>query len=127
MKIGELVFVNNQWMISHLELVGNNKLQKKLILINPQDVTEQFYEGKKLKFEYSENKIKFFDFLDESFPFISDDFQIGPDGAYEHNQEEVTWQNVFNELEEMVHEKLPMRVKYWFQNKFEPPVLKIKK
>lgn len=127
MKTGYLIFVNNQWMISHLELVGNNSFLEKLILINPQDVTKEFSEGKRLKFEYSENKIKYFEFLDESFPVISDNFQIGPDGAYEYGEEEVTWEDVFNELEEMVHEKLPMRVKNWFQNKFEPPVLKIQK
>lgn len=54
-------------------------------------------------------------------PVVSDNFQIGPDGAYEHEDNEMTWDDIFNEIENKLHSELPMRVKNWLKNTFESP------
>jgi len=75
----------------------------------------------------------------ETPPFVSDDFQIGPDGAYEHEEpldflarqaQELDlgyndgWDNIFKEIEDSLNSPLPIRVKNWLRNKYHSPVLK---
>jgi hypothetical protein len=67
----------------------------------------------------------------ETPPFVSDDFQIGPDGAYEHEEPEELelgyidgWDNIFKEIEDSLNSPLPIRVKNWLRNKYHSPVLK---
>lgn len=75
----------------------------------------------------------------ETPPFVSDDFQIGPDGAYEHEDpldfltrqaQELDlgyidgWDNVFKEIEDSLNSPLPIRVKNWLRNKYYSPIIK---
>jgi hypothetical protein len=55
-------------------------------------------------------------------PIVSDDFQIGPDGAFEYQDNETTWDDIFNDIENKLHSELPIRVKNWLKNKFNPPI-----
>ena len=126
MKTGQLNFINSQWVITFVEEFGPNSVQLKRILVNPIDVNEKFSEGKQVNFKIVKGFPKIQELKNSINPVISDDFQIGPYGAYEHTEDVLTWGKVFDELDNLVHEKLPMRVKYWFENKFEPPILKKK-
>lgn len=57
-------------------------------------------------------------------PVVSDDFQIGPDGAFEYQDDEITWDDILNEIEINLHAELPIRVKNWLKNTFESPKYK---
>ena len=35
-----------------------------------------------------------------------------------------TWDEIFTEIEDSLHSPIPLRVKNWLKNKFEPPVKK---
>jgi hypothetical protein len=55
-------------------------------------------------------------------PYISDDFQIGPDGAYEHTeQEETTWDDLFNDVESKLDIYIPIRAINYIRNKYQNP------
>jgi hypothetical protein len=55
-------------------------------------------------------------------PYISDDFQIGPDGAYEHTEpEETTWDDLFNDVESKLDIYIPIRVINYIRNKYQNP------
>lgn len=57
-------------------------------------------------------------------PQVSDDFQIGPDGAYEHEDttEPNDWTKIFNHIEMVINVPLPIRLKNWLNNTFHPPI-----
>ena len=74
-------------------------------------------------------------------PYISDNFQIGPDGAYEHEESETeeypelegtinlcndinqnNWDNLFNDVESKLDTYIPIRVINYIKNTYHPPI-----
>ena len=60
--------------------------------------------------------------IELSKPYVSDNFQIGPDGAYEH--EETSWNDLFIELESQLNIYIPIRVQNYVKNIYNPPIKK---
>ena len=56
-------------------------------------------------------------------PYISDNFQIGPDGAYEHEEsEETTWDNLIHILETKFNIYFPIRAINYIKNTYNTPI-----
>lgn len=57
-------------------------------------------------------------------PQVSDDFQIGPHGAFEYQDEfkPDEWKRIFNHVEVELHVELPERLKNFLMNTYYPPV-----
>jgi hypothetical protein len=123
--IGELKYVNDQWVVIHNVNLGPNCKQSSLVLVDLSSITEDFQEGKKVVYEMDGGKARvFLPSFEIVEPVISDDFQIGPQGAFEHEEKYNSWDEIFEELDKSVHSDLPKRVKYWLKNKFQTPKLK---
>lgn len=55
-------------------------------------------------------------------PYVSDDFQIGPDGAYEHKEsEKITWNELFMDLESKLDVYVPLRAINYIKNNYKKP------
>jgi hypothetical protein len=55
-------------------------------------------------------------------PYVSDDFQIGPDGAYEHKEsEKITWDELFIDLEAKLDVYVPLRAINYIKNTYKKP------
>jgi hypothetical protein len=55
-------------------------------------------------------------------PYVSDDFQIGPDGAYEHKEsEKITWDELFMDLEAKLDVYVPLRAINYIKNTYKKP------
>ena len=59
------------------------------------------------KEEFNDWDVTLMDGLENEPPYISDDFQIGPDGAYEHSDRELDFQETLKSISQML-----MIVKY---------------
>lgn len=126
--IGELKYVNDQWVVIHNVNLGPNCKQSSRVLVDLSSITEDFQEGKKVVYEMEGGKAKVFLSTSQVIePVVSDNFQIGPEGAYEHEEKYDSWDEIFSELDKSVHADLPNRVKYWLKNKFQTPKLKSKR
>jgi len=55
-------------------------------------------------------------------PHVSDDFQIGPDGAYEHKEsQKITWGELFNDVESKLDIYIPIRAINYIKNTYKKP------
>ena len=54
-------------------------------------------------------------------PQVSDDFLIGPHGAFEYQDHKVDWDAVFEELQTKLSLQLKDNIKEWFKLNYRPP------
>ena len=80
-----------EWRFSNIELPPSEGLR-------PLDEYEE---------ELGHWDVTLIDGLEEEPPYVSDDFQIGPDGAYEHSDRELDFQKTLKSISQML-----MIVKY---------------
>jgi hypothetical protein len=60
--------------------------------------------------------------LISAIPYVSDDFQIGPDGAYEHKEsKKVSWDELFNDVESKLDIYIPIRAINYIKNNYKKP------
>ena len=126
--VGELKYVNDQWVVIHNLSLGPNCKQSSQVLVELSSITADFEIGKKVVYEMEGGRAKVISPSSEVIePVVSDNFQIGPEGAYEHEEKYDSWDEIFSELDKSVHADLPNRVKYWLKNKFQTPKLQTKR
>ena len=58
----------------------------------------KYYDETYITEDLSDWDVTLMDGLEDEPPFVSDDFHIGPDGAYEHTEEFETWDDVFKNI-----------------------------
>ena len=81
---------------------------------------QTLWDGQEVEFEIS--KVGNFASQITLIPYVSDDFQIGPDGAYEHKEsKKVSWDELFNDVESKLDIYIPIRAINYIKNNYKKP------
>jgi hypothetical protein len=109
---GTLLKENNQWIVEHWE-----GLKVKEYPLLPKDATSCLDgdKGKEIEFEIVK------EYIDSHTNQVQNYAKLIPLKEGIHLD---TWNEIFAEIEGSLHASLPLRVKNWLRNKFNPPTLK---
>ena len=109
---GALLKENNQWIVEHWE-----GLKVKEYPLLPKDATSCLDgdKGKEIEFEIVK------EYIDSHTNQVQNYAKLIPLKEGIHLD---TWNEIFAEIEGSLHASLPLRVKNWLRNKFNPPTLK---
>lgn len=109
---GTLLKENNQWIVEHWE-----GLKVKEYPLLPKDATSCLDgdKGKEIEFEIVK------EYIDSHTNQVQNYAKLIPLKEGIHLD---TWNEIFAEIEGSLHASLPLRVKNWLRNKFNPPTQK---
>jgi hypothetical protein len=85
---GRLQFINNQWVVGYSSF-NENRINLPISEKSLGDYILQENDNVRYIVLPITNEAEIVEYFDYNQPTVSDDFQIGPDGAYEHNEEDI--------------------------------------
>jgi len=109
---GTLLKENNQWIVEHWEGL---KVKEYPLLTDDATYCLDSDKGKEVEFEIMK------EYIDSHTNQVQKYAKLIPLKEEIHLD---TWNEIFAEIEGSLHNELPLRVKNWLRNKFNPPTQK---